>query len=91
MPLYRLLVQMRDEAHRFSRKLHHKTESKRVLHSWVDDIKGINKEQKKNLKMQLGRPFEDYKEMTVSDIEEEFKVKREIAGKIYSHLEKSVL
>ena len=29
--LYKIIVQMRDEAHRFSRKLHHKEESKRVI------------------------------------------------------------
>lgn len=29
--LYKIIVQMRDEAHRFSRKLHHKEETKRVL------------------------------------------------------------
>lgn len=29
--LFKIIVQMRDEAHRFSRKLHHKEETKRVL------------------------------------------------------------
>ncbi len=29
--LYKIIVQMRDEAHRFSRKLHHKEEKKRVF------------------------------------------------------------
>ncbi len=29
--LYKIIVQMRDEAHRFSRKLHHKEETKRVF------------------------------------------------------------
>ena len=29
--LFKIIVQMRDEAHRFSRKLHHKEESKRVF------------------------------------------------------------
>jgi excinuclease ABC subunit C len=29
--LYKIIVQMRDEAHRFSRKLHHKEEMKRVI------------------------------------------------------------
>lgn len=42
--LYRLLTSMRDEAHRFSRKLHHKAEKKRIFHSWVDEVKGINDE-----------------------------------------------
>lgn len=29
--LYKIIVQMRDEAHRFSRRLHHKTELKRIM------------------------------------------------------------
>jgi excinuclease ABC subunit C len=29
--LYKIIVQMRDEAHRFSRRLHHKTELKRII------------------------------------------------------------
>ena len=29
--LFKIIVQMRDEAHRFSRRLHHKTELKRIL------------------------------------------------------------
>lgn len=30
--LFKIIVQMRDEAHRFSRRLHHKQETKRVIH-----------------------------------------------------------
>lgn len=33
--LYKIIVQMRDEAHRFSRKLHHKEETKRVFNKKV--------------------------------------------------------
>lgn len=39
--LYRIMIQMRDEAHRFSRKLHHKAEKSRLFSSWLDDIDGI--------------------------------------------------
>lgn len=35
-PLFRIIVSMRDEAHRFSRRLHHKTESKEFsLLGWM--------------------------------------------------------
>lgn len=47
--LYRLLTSMRDEAHRFSRKLHHKTEKKRLFSSWVDDLKGFSDEERNNI------------------------------------------
>ena len=33
--LFKIIVQMRDEAHRFSRKLHHKEETKRVFNKKV--------------------------------------------------------
>lgn len=33
--LFKIIVQMRDEAHRFSRKLHHKEESKRVFNKKI--------------------------------------------------------
>lgn len=33
--LYKIIVQMRDEAHRFSRKLHHKEESKRIFNKKI--------------------------------------------------------
>ncbi len=37
--LFRIIVQMRDEAHRFSRKLHHKTEEKRLFGDKIKKIK----------------------------------------------------
>ncbi len=47
--LMRVVVQMRDEAHRFSRKLHHKAEKKRVIQSWVDDVKGLNQKVREHI------------------------------------------
>jgi excinuclease ABC subunit C len=40
-PLLRMIVHMRDEAHRFSRRLHHKKEEKRLLRSWLDEVPGV--------------------------------------------------
>jgi excinuclease ABC subunit C len=45
--LFRIIVQMRDEAHRFSRKLHHKTEEKRLF---GEKLKKIKKKSKAILK-----------------------------------------
>ncbi len=47
--LFRIIVQMRDEAHRFSRKLHHKAEKKRVFKSWIDDVHGIGEKTKQEI------------------------------------------
>jgi excinuclease ABC subunit C len=88
MPLYRLIVQMRDEAHRFSRKLHHKTEKKRIFHSWVDEVKGINEKTKHELKKNLDIPVGELKQMGTSDIQEKLNISREVATKIYSYFEK---
>lgn len=40
--LFKIIVQMRDEAHRFSRKLHHKEESKRVFNKAGARKKKVN-------------------------------------------------
>ncbi|MFZ4714640.1 MAG: excinuclease ABC subunit UvrC [Bacteriovoracaceae bacterium] len=45
--LFRIIVQMRDEAHRFSRKLHHKTEEKRIF---GDKMKKLRKKSKASAK-----------------------------------------
>ena len=60
--LYRLLTSMRDEAHRFSRKLHHKAERKRIFHSWVDEVKGINDSEREALLSKFPKPKEIQRE-----------------------------
>jgi len=66
--LFKIIVSMRDEAHRFSRKLHHKTESDRVMSSWVDEVKGINEETKKNILRNLTQTREELLNFTTQDL-----------------------
>jgi len=66
--LFKIIVSMRDEAHRFSRKLHHKTESERVMSSWIDGVKGINEETKKNILRNLTQTREELMKFTVQDL-----------------------
>jgi excinuclease ABC subunit C len=47
--LMRLLVQMRDEAHRFSRKLHHKQMKKEFFQNPIDHLPGLSSKQRAKL------------------------------------------
>lgn len=84
--LLRILVQMRDEAHRFSRKLHHKAESKRVIKSWIDDIKGINKNVKDKVRKNITVSKNDLMKMDMKKIESELGVETKHARVIYNFL-----
>lgn len=85
-PLFRIIVSMRDEAHRFSRRLHHKTESKRVLSTWLDDVKGLGAEGKRKVLTQLSMTKDELKEYTVNDLMNYFGLKNPQAKALYTHL-----
>ncbi len=84
--LFKIVVSMRDEAHRFSRKLHHKAESKRVLSTWVDDVKGIGEEVKKKILSQLTMTQDELKEYSVNDLMNFFGLKSPQAKALWAHL-----
>lgn len=84
--LYRILVQMRDEAHRFSRKLHHKAENKRVLKSWIDDVPGIGEKIKKEILSRLTTPKEELAKMNVKELSDLLGIQVRHAKAIYEHL-----
>lgn len=85
-PLFKIIVSMRDEAHRFSRRLHHKTESKRVLATWVDEVKGLGADGKRKVLTQLAMTREELKEYTVNDLMNYFGLKSPQAKALYTHL-----
>lgn len=85
-PLFKIIVSMRDEAHRFSRKLHHKAESKRVLSTWLDEVKGLGEESKKKVLTQLSMTQDELKEFTVSDLVNYFGIKNPQAKALWNHL-----
>jgi excinuclease ABC subunit C len=84
--LFKIIVSMRDEAHRFSRKLHHKAESKRVLLTWLDDIKGLGEETKKKILSQLSMSQNELKAYTVNDLMNYFGIKNPQAKALWAHL-----
>jgi len=53
-PEFRLLVNLRDEAHRFGITFHRKLRGKKSLTSILDDIEGIGPSRKKNLLKTFG-------------------------------------
>jgi excinuclease ABC subunit C len=84
--LFKILVSMRDEAHRFSRKLHHKAESKRVLATWLDEVKGLGEEGKKKILSQLSLTQEELKDYSASDLMNYFGIKSPQAKALWAHL-----
>jgi excinuclease ABC subunit C len=85
-PLFKIIVTMRDEAHRFSRKLHHKAESKRVLSTWLDEVKGLGEEGKKKVLSQLSMSQNELKELSVNDLMNYFGIKSPQAKALWAHL-----
>lgn len=84
--LFKMIVHMRDEAHRFSRRLHHKAESKRVMKTWLDEVEGIGEETKTKILKQLTLSKEELSEFNVGDLINYFGIKAHHAKAIYNHL-----
>lgn len=87
-PLFKIIVSMRDEAHRFSRKLHHKAESKRVMKSWLDDVKGLNADVRNLIMMKLEVSKESLIEFSVNDLMNYFGIKTPYAKALWNYLHK---
>lgn len=85
--LFRLIVSMRDEAHRFSRVLHHKAEKKRFFKSWLDDVSGIGERVKQKILTRMNFPFNHLKEMSQVEIKEKFDLTEQQARSIKEYLE----
>jgi len=84
--LFKIIVSMRDEAHRFSRKLHHKAESKRVLSTWLDEVKGLGDESKKKILSHLSMSRDELKNYTVTELMNYFGIKNPQAKALWAHL-----
>jgi excinuclease ABC subunit C len=70
--LMKIILPLRDEAHRFSRKLHHHAEKNRIIKSWVEDLKGLNAHDKKSLLAKIDLPFNELKMLTVDELKVRF-------------------
>ena len=86
MSLLKILVKMRDEAHRFSRKLHHKKEKSNLLNSWLDDIIGVGTTNKKKILKNMDCSLEDLNKMTVEEIKNYLNINQKVAQGIKEYL-----
>ncbi len=85
--LFKIIVSMRDEAHRFSRKLHHKAESKRTMSTWIDDIAGLGLESKKKILSNLTMTKDELRGMNITDLGNLFGLKPPQAKALWEHLQ----
>lgn len=85
--LMKIIVAMRDEAHRFSRKLHHKKEKERVFSSWLDGIEGIGPKIKQKINEKTDFDFNILMNFEVEELKEFLNVNSEIAQKIKERLQ----
>lgn len=85
--LMRIIVTLRDEAHRFSRRLHHKTESKRIVKTWVDGIKGISAKAKKTILENLTMTREELSELNVNELSKILGIELKDALKVSRHFD----
>ena len=86
MSLLKILVKMRDEAHRFSRKLHHKKEKSDLLSSWLDNINGVGPQTKKKVLKNMDCSFEDLGKMSVEEIKNYLDITLKVAKGIKEYL-----
>ena len=91
MSLFRLITLMRDEAHRFSRRLHHKKEKQQHFSSILDGIEGIGPKTKEKIMGRLDKGWKEYALMTVEELKKTFEIDdrkahglREKLSKIFS-------
>lgn len=84
--LFRILVQMRDEAHRFSRKLHHKAEKSRIITSWIDQVPGIGPTTRDKILKNLNTSQRELKKMSIQKIMDYLDLSQSHARAIYKFL-----
>ena len=91
MALFKIIVQIRDEAHRFSRRLHHKKEESRSFASWIDEVKGIGPITKKKILKKLDKSIDELKEMGAEEFRSHFDLTEKQARLLIDHLNKNSL
>ena len=86
MSLFRLITSMRDEAHRFSRRLHHKKEKKQHFSSILDGVSGIGEKTKVKVLQKLEKPWEFYAQLSEEEISKIFEIDLKKASAIKNKL-----
>lgn len=86
MSLFRIVTQMRDEAHRFSRRLHHKKEKDRVISSWLDEVEGIGPKTRKQILERMDMSMSELSELSVLELQNKFELSEKIALNLFEYL-----
>ena len=86
--LFKIIVSMRDEAHRFSRKLDHHAESKRTITTWLMNVPGLGDATIKKILSKLTVTKEELKEFTIEEVTKEFEITDHQAKEILKYLQK---
>ncbi|MBP2030769.1 excinuclease ABC subunit C [Methanohalophilus levihalophilus] len=84
-PALKLLMQVRDESHRFAVTSHRRKRSSRLSHSELDAVEGLGKEKKKALIQHFGS-VEKIRRASEKEIMEVPGIGKKLASKIISHL-----
>ncbi|MBL7664862.1 MAG: excinuclease ABC subunit UvrC [Bacteriovoracaceae bacterium] len=87
--LLHLCVHLRNEAHRFSRKLHHKAENARLFASWLDEIPGIGEKTKNKIQKNLDLSLSELRQLDPQAIADKFGITLAVAEKIQEYLKQS--
>ncbi len=84
--LFRIIVKMRDESHRFSRRLHHKKEHQKLIRSDLTRIEGVGEVTAKKILTKLEGPLSELSKLTAKEIGVLFGIKESIAQNILNYL-----
>jgi len=85
--LFRQIVKMRNEAHRFSRKLHHKLEESSLIHSELSKIPGIGPKTVKKILRKLNSPIEELAKLPAKDLSLFFGIRLSSAQSIIDYFQ----
>ncbi|MBI2519445.1 MAG: excinuclease ABC subunit UvrC [Bdellovibrio sp.] len=86
--LMKILVFMRDEAHRFSRKLHHHAFHKDRLGGWLDGIEGIGAKAKQKIIQRLEMSVTELRQLSALELCNLFDLDHRQAQNLYDRLQK---
>ena len=84
----KLLINLRDEAHRFAITFHRKTHVKNSLSSLLDNLTGVGKVRKDNL-LKKFKTVSKIKQATVLELSQTPSISLNLANQIYSQLHKN--
>ena len=84
-PALKLLMQIRDESHRFAVSAHRRRRSAKLSHSELDSIEGIGMKRKKSL-LNHFTSVEHIRKAGIDEIAKVEGISRKMAEKIYEHL-----